>query len=135
MNVLRTLITGASLWALVNVCAQSITSLDEQACAHGSDGVRVSPLHSDSTCSSFLICIDTEVRPHLHRVHTEHVFVLDGEGTMRLGDQQRSVKAGDMIVIPAGTAHSVKVTSEEPLRVVSVQAPRFDGSDRVFIDP
>ena len=126
---------GAALGALGNTQAQSITSVDDQACAPGSDAVRVSPLHSDSTCSSFLICIDTEVKPHLHRVHTEHVFVLDGEGIMRLGDQQRRVKAGDTVVIPAGTAHSVKVTSKEPLRVVSVQAPRFDGSDRVFVDP
>lgn len=126
---------SAALGAFASANAQSITSADEQACVPGNDAVRVSPLHSDSTCSSFLICIDTEVKPHLHRVHTEHVFVLDGEGIMRLGDQQRRVKAGDTVVIPAGTAHSVKVTSKEPLRVVSVQAPRFDGSDRVFVDP
>ncbi|HMC97118.1 MAG TPA: cupin domain-containing protein, partial [Flavobacteriales bacterium] len=83
----------------------------------------------------FLICIDTEVKPHFHRAHTEHVFVLDGEAIMRVGDLVRQIKAGDTMVIPAGTPHSVKVTGDAPLRVVSVQSPRFDGSDRVFLEP
>lgn len=135
MSVLRTSFLLISYGALSSASAQSITSVSEQACAPGSEAVHVSPLHSDSTCSSFLICIDTEVRMHLHRMHTEHVFVLDGEAIMQLGDQERRVKAGDTIVIPAGTPHGAKVTSKEPLRVVSVQAPRFDGSDRVLIDP
>jgi len=127
---------GAALLVLASPCtAQSITSVDEQACAPNEGAVHVAPLYSDSTCSSFLICIDTEVKTHLHRVHTEHVFVLDGEGMMRLGDLERPVKTGDTIVIPAGTPHGVRVTSRKPLRVVSVQSPRFDGSDRVFLEP
>lgn len=113
---------------------QSITSVAEQKCADSEGPVHVSPLHSDSACSSFLICIDTEVKPHLHRMHTEHVFVLDGEGLMRLGDSERAVKAGDAIVIPPGTPHSVRVTGTAPLRVISVQSPHFDGSDRVMLE-
>ena len=97
MSVLRTAFLLLLSGALSSAGAQSITSVSEQACAPGSEAVRVSPLHSDSTCSSFLICIDTEVRMHLHRVHTEHVFVLDGEAMMQLGDQERRVKAGDLL--------------------------------------
>jgi mannose-6-phosphate isomerase-like protein (cupin superfamily) len=95
----------------------------------------VVPLHADSACSSFLICVPRSVPPHFHVHHTEHVSVLSGEGTMRLGDSTFTVAAGRSIVIPKGTVHAVVTTSIEPLRVISVQAPYFDGTDRVFVDP
>jgi mannose-6-phosphate isomerase-like protein (cupin superfamily) len=117
------------------VNAQHILSPSELPCAEGEAPVHITPLHSDSTCSSFLICIDRSIKPHLHRTHTEHVFVLEGEGVMRLGTIERAVKSGDTIIIPPNTPHSVNVTSDGPLRVVSVQAPFFDGSDRVFVEP
>lgn len=129
---------GSSLITLTfafTMNGQSITSVHEQVCAPTEGSVHVAPLYSDSTCSSFLICIDTEVRRHLHRFHTEHVHVLDGEGSMHLGDVQRTIRSGDVIVIPPGTPHSVKVTGDAPLRVVSVQSPHFDGSDRVILEP
>lgn len=94
---------GSSLIALAFALVangQSITSVHEQVCAPTEGAVHVAPLYSDSTCSSFLICIETEVRPHLHRFHTEHVYVLDGEGNMHLGELERTVRAGDVIVIP-----------------------------------
>lgn len=96
---------------------------------------KVVPLHSDSACSSFLICVPSGVPPHFHAHHTEHVSVLAGEGTMRLGDSTFTVAAGTSIVIPKGTVHAVVTTSSDPLRVISVQAPYFDGTDRVFVDP
>lgn len=114
--------------------AQHIIDIAEQRCAEGDGPVHVTPLHSDSACSSFLICIDKEVRPHLHRAHTEHVFVLDGEATMRLGDSTRVIHAGETIIIPPGTPHAVQVNGGAPLRVISVQSPFFDGTDRVWLD-
>ena len=113
--------------------AQSIHSVSEWQCADNEGAVHVTPLHSDSTSSSFLICIDTMVPLHVHRTHTEHVFVLDGEAEMLLGDRSRTVRSGDVIVIPMGTPHAVTVTSKSPLRIISVQAPFFDGSDRVLL--
>lgn len=113
--------------------AQRIIDPTAIACAESGTGVHITPLYSDSTASSFLICIDAEVKAHVHRVHTEHVFVIDGEATMRLGEEERTVKAGDTIIIPAGTVHSARVTSSDPLRVISVQSPHFDGSDRVMV--
>ena len=59
--------------------------------------------------------------------------MIGGEATMRLGEEERIVKAGDTIIIPPGTVHSARVTSRDPLRVISVQSPYFDGSDRVML--
>lgn len=107
---------------------------DTLRCAVHDGPVKVTPLHSDSLSTSFLICVHTGVKPHLHRMHTEHVVVLEGEGVMVLDGETRAIKAGDVVVIPAGTVHSVNVTSAIPLRVISVQSPMFDGSDRIMIE-
>lgn len=127
------------LLLVLTVCAraanaQAVIDPDTLRCSMHEGAVKVTPLHSDSLASSFLICIHTAVKPHVHRVHTEHVTVLEGTGDMTLGAMTRAVKPGDVIVIPAGTVHSVVVTGDDPLRVLSVQAPFFDGSDRHTID-
>ncbi|HRD52921.1 MAG TPA: cupin domain-containing protein [Flavobacteriales bacterium] len=94
----------------------------------------VRPLHSDSLASSFLICVPKEVKAHYHTAHTEHVVVLEGEGEMLLGDSLFTIRKGDTIAIPRGTAHAARTTSVDPLRVISIQSPRFDGSDRVPVE-
>lgn len=92
------------------------------------------PLYSDSLCSSFVIFIKKEVKLHKHLHHTEHVTVLDGEATMTLGDKVFTVKKGDFIFIPKNTPHKVVTTSQTPLKVISLQAPYFDGTDRVLLE-
>jgi len=46
--------------------------------------------------------------------------------------QNRRSAVGGSIFIPQNTWHYVKVTSAEPLKVLSIQAPNFDGKDRVL---
>ncbi len=114
---------------------QRVVSAADCTCANDGRAVQNVPLHSDSLASSFLLCITGEVPLHLHRTHTEHVSVLDGEGLMTLGDTVFTVRAGQVLTIPKGTPHAVKRTGPEPLKVLSVQAPWSDGTDRVFLDP
>lgn len=90
-------------------------------------------LYTDSTeVSSFVIFIKKEVKTHKHLEHAEHVIVMDGEATMTLNDQTFTIRKGSMIFIPKNSFHSVKTTSKKPLKVLSIQAPFFDGKDRVF---
>ncbi|MFI5222061.1 MAG: cupin domain-containing protein [Bacteroidia bacterium] len=91
-------------------------------------------LFSDSLAASFVIIIKKEVKLHLHALHTEHVYVISGEAVMKLGDKNLSIKAGDVIFIPKGTPHSVKVTSAVPLKIISVQSPNFEGKDRIALE-
>lgn len=97
------------------------------------DNVHVVPLSSDDKASSFVIWIKKEVPLHKHLHHTEHVYVLKGKGQMRLGSETLNVKKGDVVFIPMDTPHSVKVR-KGTLQVVSVQAPKFEGKDRVFLE-
>jgi mannose-6-phosphate isomerase-like protein (cupin superfamily) len=89
-------------------------------------------LFSDSLASSFIILIKKEVKEHKHASHTEHIYVLDGEAVMTLGETNFIIKKGDVVFIPMNTFHSVKTTSSIPLKVLSVQSPFFDGSDRIL---
>jgi mannose-6-phosphate isomerase-like protein (cupin superfamily) len=90
-------------------------------------------LYSDtSIVSSFVIFIKKEVKAHKHITHAEHVIVLEGKAEMTLNDKTFSIKKGDVIFIPKNSFHSVKTTSKIPLKVLSIQAPYFDGKDRVF---
>ena len=114
--------------------AQSVQSADTMHANVDYENIHVVKLESDSLASSFLIFIKKSVRKHKHEFHTEHVYVLEGEGEMILGDKNLSIKKGDLIFIPKNTAHSVTVTSKNPLKIISVQAPKFEGKDRVFVD-
>lgn len=98
------------------------------------DGAFVRPAGSDSLSSGNIIWIKKELKPHKHLKHSEHVYIIDGEAEMRLGSATIKVKNGDVIFIPKGTVHSVKVTSKRPLKVLSVQAPYADGTDRVYVN-
>lgn len=90
----------------------------------------VKRLAGDERSTAFLIWIPEEVPAHYHATHSETVIILKGKGEMRLGEETISIRKGDLIFIPAGTPHAVKVT-KGPLKVLSMQAPLFDGSDRI----
>ena len=49
-------------------------------------------------------------------------------------DKSFKIKKGDLVFIPKNTIHSVITTSKQPLKVVSIQAPLFDGTDRISIE-
>jgi mannose-6-phosphate isomerase-like protein (cupin superfamily) len=97
--------------------------------------VEVYPLASDSLVSSFLIYVNAQVKPHYHAEHSEHVMVIEGQGSMTLNDSIFTVNPGDLIFIPRGSVHSVIKISEASLKVISIQAPYFDGKDRVQFPP
>ena len=74
-------------------------------------------------------CSLTEVPPgktawpfHAHLGNEEAIYVLEGRGTLRLGDQQKPLKAGDYVAfLPReDAAHQVINTSDAPLRYLAI---------------
>ena len=98
------------------------------------DNISNQKLFSDSLASSFVIWIKKEVKPHKHLSHSEHVLILEGEGVMTIGNETFKVSQGDLLFIPKNTVHSLKTNSDKPVKVLSIQAPEFDGNDRVFVE-
>jgi quercetin dioxygenase-like cupin family protein len=95
--------------------------------------LHVVPVSRDDLASAFVIFVRQRVPPHFHESHTELLYVLQGEARMTLGDKHLTLKPGVFVEIPRGTVHAVDVTSDTPLKVLSVQTPRFDGKDRHFV--
>ena len=94
----------------------------------------VEKLASDKHTSCYVIWVKNNVKAHKHEVHTENIYILEGTGEMTLGDESFNIKQGDFVTIPPNTIHSLTVTSDIPVKVLSVQAPEFFGKDRIFVD-
>ena len=69
---------------------------------------------------------------HLHRRAEELYFFTAGSGRMRLGEQERDVRAGDCVVIPPGTEHALANTGSEPLVLLCCCAPAYSHDDTVL---
>lgn len=109
---------------------QSLTELSPQT----NDNVEIIRLATDKHASQFLIFVRQAVKNHRHLSHSETIYVLEGRGQMQLGDRQFAIGPGDFIQVPEGVVHGVRVSSDQPLKVLSVQAPEFDGTDRVWVE-
>ncbi len=96
--------------------------------------IKIERIGGDSLTSSFVISIKQGVKKHLHREHSETIYVIEGEAEMLLGDRTINIKKGDYIFIPKNTPHKVEVTSAIPLKVLSIQSPYFDGKDRLLLE-
>lgn len=134
---MKTFSISLTLFALFSVFetkAQTFKSLDSLKVPENSANIYSEPLFSDSLVSSFIIFIKQEVKAHKHISHSEHVYVLEGEGEMKIVDKIFKVKKGDILFIPMNTVHSLKVTSASAVKIISLQAPFFDGKDRIIIE-
>jgi uncharacterized cupin superfamily protein len=59
---------------------------------------------------------------HYHLVEEEHIVALEGEATLRLGDERYALKAGDYVGFPAGqrAGHCLINESDEPFRFIMI---------------
>lgn len=112
--------------------SQQIISADSIKTPDNLENIHVQKISSDSLVSTFIIFIKEKVAMHKHAHHSENVYVLEGEGSMTVGEITREIKTGDIIFIPENTFHEVIVTSTIPLKVISIQAPEYDGTDRIL---
>jgi mannose-6-phosphate isomerase-like protein (cupin superfamily) len=71
---------------------------------------------------------------HLHRRAEEIYLFTSGSGRMRLGDQQRPVRAGDCVVVPPGVAHQLWANEWEPLVLLCCCAPAYSHEDTVLLE-
>ena len=70
-------------------------------------------------CSWYEVPLGKAAFPHhFHCANEEAIFVLDGEGTMRIGNDTVAVRSGDYITFPIGpqSAHQLRNTGTQALR-------------------
>jgi mannose-6-phosphate isomerase-like protein (cupin superfamily) len=57
---------------------------------------------------------------HTHDHEDQLYYVLEGEGTIRMDDQEFELAPGKAVTIPPGVAHGVRNTSDKPLRYLDI---------------
>ncbi len=66
---------------------------------------------------------DGNVPRHLHPNTNEIQYILEGTGTVWLGDKEVQVKPGDLIVIPKGTPHAGTKPDSRPFKAIAIKTP------------
>jgi mannose-6-phosphate isomerase-like protein (cupin superfamily) len=67
---------------------------------------------------------------HVHHDSDEGFYVLDGEVTVWVGDEERALRSGEFALGPAGVPHTYRVTGEQPARILVTSS---NGSFAAFV--
>ncbi|HEY3594277.1 MAG TPA: cupin domain-containing protein [Polyangiaceae bacterium] len=85
-------------------------------------------------CSWYEVAPGKSAYPaHYHCALEESIYILEGQGTMRIGNDRVEVRAGDYIAFPIGPDHAHRLfnTGSAPLRYLCMSA-RSDGPVEVI---
>jgi mannose-6-phosphate isomerase-like protein (cupin superfamily) len=86
----------------------------------GREGRKDSPLGCTPTGTATLHQIREAWLNHAHEDADEWLYVVAGEGTLRIGTLEQRVQAGTFSLVPHATAHAVVPQGRNPLIVISI---------------
>lgn len=61
---------------------------------------------------------------HWHASNEEAIIVIDGEGTMRIGDKEVDVGPGDYVAFPVGPEHAHQLRAKTDMRYYCISTTR-----------
>jgi len=75
--------------------------------------------------------------PHYHVGCDEYLYVISGRGTFWMGDASTKAEfgPGQLLFFERGTVHALPEILAEPLVFLSVDTPRREPTDIIFVDP
>ena len=68
------------------------------------------------------------LEPHVHADEDDSFYILEGELTFVLGDEEVAAPAGTFVLVPPGVEHGFRNDGIEPVRILNIHAPA--GFDR-----
>jgi mannose-6-phosphate isomerase-like protein (cupin superfamily) len=66
---------------------------------------------------------DGNTPKHLHPNTNEMQYILEGTGTIWLGDKEVPVKPGDLVIIPKGTPHGGTKVTGRTIKAIAIKSP------------
>ena len=74
---------------------------------------------------------------HYHATCDEYLYVFSGRGTFWLENESATAEfaPGDLLFFKRGTVHALPKLLEEPVVFLSVDTPRRDPTDIIFVNP
>ena len=75
--------------------------------------------------------------PHYHEGCDEYLYVLSGRGTFWMADPSTKAEfgPGQLLFFERRTVHAIPEILEEPLVFLSIDTPRREPTDIVFVNP
>ncbi|MBP9816049.1 cupin domain-containing protein [Candidatus Woesebacteria bacterium] len=64
-----------------------------------------------------------DIGEEVHEIVDQFIRIEEGEGKVVLDGEERSLKSGSAIIIPAGTKHNVINTSDTEMKLYTVYSP------------
>ncbi len=75
-------------------------------------------------CDVYCLEPGQEQTPHTHVGSDKIYYVLEGQATVRIGQETRELGVGNLAMAPSGTEHGVSNTSANQLTVLVFMAPK-----------
>lgn len=74
---------------------------------------------------------------HYHATCDEYLYVLSGRGTfwMKEASDEAEFGPGQLLFFAKNTIHAIPTILEEPLTFLSIDTPRREPTDIIFVDP
>ena len=93
-------------------------------------------LRDTAAASSRVFRVYKGTPPHFHRGCDEYLYVLSGRGTFWMEDPstEAEFEPGQLLFFEKGTVHALPQILEEPVVFLSVDTPRREPKDIVFIN-
>lgn len=90
-------------------------------------------LLDDKTCKVKKITIHAGQSPsyQYHFKRNEHWIVTKGKGVLKLNDEDRELKEGDVIFIPKLSKHQFRNVSDTDLEFIEIQTGEYFGEDDI----
>ena len=94
-------------------------------------------LTNEESASARVFRVYRGTPPHYHAGSDEYLYVLSGRGTfwMESSTNGGEFSPGDFLFFKRGTVHALPDIFESPVVFLSVDAPRRDPKDIIFVDP
>ena len=75
--------------------------------------------------------------PHYHAMCDEYLYVLSGRGTFWMGDEASKAEfaPGELLFFERGVVHALPDLLQEPVVFLSIDTPRRDPKDIIFVNP
>lgn len=74
------------------------------------------------------IAAGRELEAHVHREEDDGFYILEGEMTFVIGDEEVAAPPGTFVLVPPGFEHAFRNDQDRPVRMLNIHAPA--GFDR-----
>lgn len=94
-------------------------------------------LTNEESASARVFRVYRSTPPHYHAGSNEYLYVLSGKGTFWMDDASNGAEfaPGNLLFFKRNTAHALPLIMEGPVLFLSIDAPRRDPKDVIFVNP